>query len=276
MFSPFVNIFSKEVLREEKVFFLLRFGVLGCFVGHGLWGFVTKAGWLPFFDVYFVPHSVAYMLMPVIGLMDIITGVVCFFRPNRGILIWATFWTVFTAALRPSADMGMSEFFERAGNYGTPFAFLFLYGFPHSSHSLKQRLLPISEITEKKLKGFEFILRLSLFSLLAGHGSLALFKLSPLLFNHLNFLGLAVNLEQLQVIGLIEILLGFLVFFKPRALILIFFVLIWKLAWEMIFPFAGKPIDILETIERMGDYVIPALLFAVYQGWPKVKFSVFP
>jgi hypothetical protein len=35
---PWVNIFSARESAAEKVHFLLRVGVLGCFVGHGLWG----------------------------------------------------------------------------------------------------------------------------------------------------------------------------------------------------------------------------------------------
>ena len=272
-FYPFINWFSKHVTKEEKLFFLFRFGVLGCFVGHGSWGLISKAGWLPFFNVFFIPDNTAYLFMPIIGFLDILVGLVCFIRPNRIILTWALFWTLFTALLRPSAGMGMSEFFERAGNYGVPFAFLFLYGF---KNHLTETLSPFAEISNRKLKGLEFILRLSLFSLLAGHGSLALFKLSPLLQNHLNFIGWQVNALELQLIGLAEIIIGLLVFIKPKAFKLVLFVLIWKLAWEIVFPFAGRPIDILETIERMGDFIIPAILLLIYKHWPDQVFSIFP
>ncbi|MGR3811381.1 hypothetical protein [Jiulongibacter sp. NS-SX5] len=275
-FQPLINIFSHAPAPEEKIFFLLRFGILGCFVGHGMWGLITKEGWLPFFEVFFINPSTAYMIMPAIGLLDVLTGFLCFYRPNRALLIWAAFWTTFTALLRPSANMGMSEFFERAGNYGVPFAFLFLYGFPKNNLQLRVLLNPLPAFSESQIKGLEFILRLFLFWLLAGHGSLALFKLSLLLQSHLNYLGLSISSTSLQLIGLSEIILAVIVFLLPRSPKLISFVLAWKLAWELVFPFAGKAIDILETIERMGDYIIPATLLIIYKAWPKQEFRIFP
>ena len=258
------NPFSSSLSFEEKLFFWLRFGVLGCFVGHGSWGIITKTGWLPFFEVYFINAQTAFSFMPIIGVMDILVGILVFLFPNRPLLIWAAFWTLFTALLRPSAGMGMSEFFERAGNYGVPIAFLALYGMPRKKEDWFEILRPLSSVSAPSLRTFELILRLSLFSLLAGHGSLALFKMSPLIHTHLNYLGFDITLSQLQLFGLFEIGLGLLVLLWPRLTGLLIFILVWKLSTELIFPFAGKPIDILETIERMGDYVIPVILMLVY------------
>ncbi len=260
------NPFSSASSLEDKVFFLLRFGVLGCFVGHGFWGIVTKEGWLPFFDVFFIDRSPAFFIMPLIGTMDILIGLICFVYPTRALLAWATFWTLFTAMLRPSAAMGMSEFFERAGNYGVPLTFLLLHGSPTSKTEWFEKLKPLTSFGPAQLKTAELALRISLFSLLAGHGGLTVFKQSVVLIKHFNYLGLDPSITNFRLFGSFEILLGFLVLLKPRIPGLMLFILVYKLGTELIFPFAGKPIDIFETIERMGDFVIPVILFLIYSS----------
>ncbi|WP_337044060.1 hypothetical protein [Emticicia sp. 17c] len=264
--SLFINPFSSRYTFEEKLFFWLRFGVLGCFVGHGFWGIITKKGWLPFFKVFFINESVAYNFMPLIGGMDILIGLILFVYPNRALLLWASFWTVFTALLRPSASMGMSEFFERAGNYGVPILFLLLYGLPRTTEMWLARLKPLTSVSFEQSYMVEWITRLSLFSLLAGHGGLAVFMQHPILLKNLNGIGLNMGVESLQIFGLIEILLALLVLFRPRIPGLLIFICLYKLSFELLFPIVGKPVDVFETIERMGDYVLPMILFEYYRS----------
>ena len=33
---------------EHKLYWLLRLGVVGCFIGHGAYGFMTKEAWVPY------------------------------------------------------------------------------------------------------------------------------------------------------------------------------------------------------------------------------------
>jgi hypothetical protein len=200
---------------------LLRLGILGCFAGHGIWSLLGKQAWVPFFRVFFLSDSMAVHLMPVVETVDIAIGLWAFFLPMQSVLAWAAFWTFFTACLRPSAGMGMSEFFERAANYGIPLTFL------------------------------------AIASLLMGHGGLAFFVKKTLLLDHFASIGLALTPGQLQLFGLFEMALGLLVLLRPRWMGLMAFVLVYKLATESLHPIAGSWIDILETLERMGDYVAP-------------------
>ncbi|WP_428666317.1 hypothetical protein [Runella sp.] len=264
----FINPFSSKQSFEEKLFFWLRFGVLGCFVGHGFWGIVTKKGWVPFFKVFFINEATAFDFMPFVGGLDILIGLVGFFYPNRAVLLWASFWTLFTAMLRPSAGMGMSEFFERAGNFGVPVLFLLLYGTPRISERKLwlEKLTPLTQITVQQTYLIEWVMRLSLFSLLTGHGGLGFFMKHPVLFKNLTGLGLSMSDTGLQMFGILEIILGFLVLFKPRIPGILLFICFYKLAFEMLFPIAGRPIDIFETIERMGDYVVPIILWEYYRS----------
>lgn len=261
-----INLFSRSERLENKLFFLLKFGVMGCFVGHGIWGVLGKTAWLSFFEVFFFSEPLSYSLMPIVGVMDILVGLSIFFYPTRGIILWAAIWTVFTAALRPSAGMGMSELFERAGNYGVPIAMLWGLGWPTRRFPAFKRITVDDFDWSSKLKGIEAILRWSLFLLLAGHGGLAFFKESALIGKHLMFIGIPVDGLTLKIFGLFEMVLGVVVLLAPRTKGIIWFVLFYKILTESLHPIVGQGRDILETIERMGDYIIPLLLIFIYSS----------
>jgi hypothetical protein len=261
---PWVNVFSARESAAEKVHFLLRLGVLGCFVGHGLWGVVGKEAWLPFFEVFFVPDRIAVHLLPFIGAFDIAIGLCAFFMPMRSVLAWAAFWTMFTAFLRPSAGMGMSEFFERAGNYGVPLAFLVMVPPPRTLHDWFEPLRASAD--PERLLLVRRILTLSIASLLMGHGGLAFFLKKALLLHHFAAIGIPLTPGQLQLFGLFEIALGLLVLVRPRWVALMAFVLVYKLATESLHPVAGRWIDVLETLERMGDFVAPLAVIVLLRA----------
>ena len=265
-----INPFSSSYSLEEKLFFLLRFGVLGCFVGHGAWGIIGKEGWLTFFNVFYFPESLSRTFMSLIGVMDIAIGILTFYRPNKAVLLWAAIWTIFTAALRPSAGLGMSEFFERGGNYGVPLAFLWVTG----GFIVKNgwwKTLTIADINLKS-RGvqFEYIMRICLALLLVGHGGLALFNDHPVLIKHFTYFGIPSHGLEMRIFGGFEMALGLFVYLKPRTAGLMWFVLFYKLITEFIHPIAGNARDIFETIERMGDYILPILLL-VYYATPELS-----
>ena len=103
---------------------ILRLAVAACFIGHGAFGIITKAAWLPYFAVFGIPESWAWRLMPVVGAVDIAVGTLTLFQPVRAVVLYMAFWGFQTACLRPLAGQGVWELLERAGNYGVPLAFL--------------------------------------------------------------------------------------------------------------------------------------------------------
>ena len=110
----------------ERVFWLLRVACAAEFVGHGAFGIITKAAWLPYFAVGGIPPEVAYLLMPIIGAVDISMGVLTALRPIRPALIYMAMWGLMTALLRPVSGEGVWEFVERIPNFSVPFAMLVL------------------------------------------------------------------------------------------------------------------------------------------------------
>ena len=239
---------------------------MGCFVGHGFWGIVGKSGWIPFFQIFYFSEETIRFMMPAIGILDITIGICAFFIPTRALLIWAAIWTFFTAMLRPSAGMGMSEFFERAGNYMLPLAFLWLVNGFDRSQRLWTVLTKNSLSLENRGREFAFFARLAIALLLIGHGGLAFFNDHPVLTKHFNYLGLNPLGLDMKVFGLFEMTLGSFFFMFPRTKGLLVFILIFKIASELLHPLAGMPIDVFETIERMGDYILPVILLTYYSA----------
>jgi hypothetical protein len=59
---------------EWQLHGLFRLALCAEFVGHGAFGVLTKAGWVPYFVVYSIPEAWAWKLMPLVGSVDIALG----------------------------------------------------------------------------------------------------------------------------------------------------------------------------------------------------------
>ena len=116
-----------------------------CFFGHGAFGIITKPIWLNYFAVFGIGQDMAYHLMPIVGILDILMGVSLLIYPTRMILLWLVVWAFITALCRPLSGEHVAEVIERAGNYGVPLTLLILSGF--GGHSIKNRFNRISPET---------------------------------------------------------------------------------------------------------------------------------
>src|SRR5688572_6383253 len=120
---------------EYRMSWIFRAALAMCFIGHGAFGIITKQEWVPFFGLVGISRDAAYVLMPLIGTLDIALGLLVLLRPFRAAVLYMAVWAVWTAALRPLTGDSVFEMLERAGNYGVPLAFLFLLGPPRSLRS---------------------------------------------------------------------------------------------------------------------------------------------
>jgi hypothetical protein len=112
---------------------MLRIACAAEFVGHGAFGILTKAAWVPYFGVVGIPPELAWKLMPAICTVDITLGLyVGLVRPARAVLLYMAFWGLLTATIRPLAGEPIWEFLERAPNWAIPLAFLGLRGLGRS------------------------------------------------------------------------------------------------------------------------------------------------
>ena len=249
----------------RTVHWILRGAVAACFIGHGAFGLITKAAWLPYFAVWRIPEAVAWRLMPIVGIVDIGAGVLTLLAPIPAVLLYMTFWGFQTACLRFFAGQGIWEVLERAGNYGVPLAFLLALGLPArlTSWLTPHPGLPM---TDGRRAAVGWVLRLTTALLLLGHGGFG-FAMHKDITAYVAAVGLApaaLGIRALTIAGgVFEGMLGLAVLARPSAPLLVA-VGLWKVATEFTRVLAGEPV--WEFIERAGSYAAPFALL-VWQRW---------
>lgn len=236
-------------------YWILRVGAALCFIGHGAFGFITKAAWVPYFAVAGIPEAWAWRLMPWVGAVDVTVGMAVLFAPRRLALGYMAFWGLWTALLRPLSGEPFFETIERAGNYGVPFALLLLVaGMPRDWRSWVAPTPPAVASSER-ITLVQRVLQWSTVLLLAGHGALGAITGKDMLDVHYAAAGLPEGMTA--IVGWFELGLAGGIALRP-AVPLLLFVALWKLATEWLFVVAGSPI--WEFVERAGSYAAPLAL----------------
>lgn len=258
---------ARRFAYTPTLHWILRIGACMCFVGHGAFGVITKAAWVPFFHALGITNDpVAYRLMPIIGTNDIIMGLFVLLSPCRIVLAWMTVWAVFTAFLRPMAGQGYWEVLERAGNYGIPFAFLVMSGWAKSWRGWFEPILPrpSPEPDAARMAKVAMVLRVAIALLLIGHAGYGAFMHKKMLadqYASVGFAGFPGGAAALvSSVGWFELVLGVAVLLAPLPPLLMF-IFLWKIATEMLYPATGDPF--WEFVERGGSYAAPLALFVL-------------
>jgi uncharacterized membrane protein HdeD (DUF308 family) len=235
--------------QTQKIHYTLRVAAAMCFFGHGAFGIITKPIWCNYFALFGMDKITAYHLMPVMGSMDILLGIVLLIRPVRAIAVWLVLWGIITAICRPLSGEPFGEFIERAGNFGAPLCLLLLAGDVQFSFAwLFSSVNPNEPATEKSLVVVNRTLRVIVFLLLAGHSCLNLIQ-KPGLISQYSALGFSNPVNIAMLAGIFEIMAGIAVLVRPvRPLVFLF--LIWKMGSELFYPH----FEILEWVERGGSY----------------------
>jgi hypothetical protein len=276
---------------QTQLHWTLRVTAALCFIGHGTWGLITKAGWLPFFASQGIEPEFAWRLQPLIGAFDILMAIILLWKPNRTILIWMFLWALWTAILRPLAGnlekvlidgewivrlatdsmqvakMQTWEFWERAGNWFPPFLLLLMGG----GFAITRKDLFSSyrepEIKDSMIDTLFFLLKTSLALLLIGHAGFGFAVEKKMLIDHWQSIGVNADVAFITKVGYAEFALGVLVFFAPLRP-LIFIALGWKLFTEFLYVPADTVVgmgvvNIFEWIERWGDYGVPLCMLYI-------------
>jgi len=233
-----------------------------CFIGHGVFGVITKPIWCNYFAVFGIGHDTAYFLMPIVGTIDILMGLSLLIYPVRAIPAWLIGWGLVTASLRPLSGEPFAELIERAGNFGAPLALLLLVGWRSIGGSAGNgrgsgdkslwgwfaRIEPDAQPEQKVLDRVGWCLRIVVFLVLLGHGWLNLLGKKGLLGQY-EGLGFPDPARTALIAGIFEIAAALAVLIRPsRPLLLILF--IWKMGTELFYPHY----EVFEWIERGGSY----------------------
>lgn len=94
----------------SKIEWVLRIGVFGTFLGHGLLAISINPAWIPYLTTIGFTPGQAQFIMPVIGSVDIIVALWVLFKPNKYVVLWAVFWALATAIIRPLSGRVISNF----------------------------------------------------------------------------------------------------------------------------------------------------------------------
>ena len=105
---------------------ILRIGIFGTFLGHGIYALGVKEEWLKYLNTVGFDTQLAYTIMPIIGVIDILIAITVLIKPIKPILIYATIWAFAAALIRPLSGEPVLEFVERSANWAAPLALLLL------------------------------------------------------------------------------------------------------------------------------------------------------
>ncbi len=121
-------IFISMFTTTKKIEWLLRLGVAGEFIGHGLLAIEGKKDWVTWISQMInVDVATATSLLLIIGILDVTLAIIVLVRPVRPLLLWMAFWGFWTALVRPLVGLSWLDFIERAANWAAPLALFYYY-----------------------------------------------------------------------------------------------------------------------------------------------------
>jgi hypothetical protein len=113
------------ILLKDKLELVLRIGVFGVFLGHGVFALEGKQKFAEMIQSMVpVDAATATSLLFAVGIVDMLVAFSVLLKPQRFVLIYATAWAFMTALARVTAGDPVWDFVERAANWTVPLALL--------------------------------------------------------------------------------------------------------------------------------------------------------
>lgn len=113
--------------QAKKIEWILRIGVAGEFLGHGVFAVLGKADWIKWTEqLTGLGTEAATTFMLIVGLADILLAILVLLKPIRPVLLWMAFWGLWTALVRPLVGLPIWDFIERFANWAAPLALYYL------------------------------------------------------------------------------------------------------------------------------------------------------
>lgn len=112
-------------LFRDKIELVLRAGVFGAFLGHGIFALEGKQRFVEMIQSMVpVDAPTATTLLFLVGIMDLFIAFSTLIRPIKFVLVYATIWAFMTAVARITVGDPVWDFVERAANWAVPLALL--------------------------------------------------------------------------------------------------------------------------------------------------------
>jgi hypothetical protein len=110
---------------KDKLEIVLRIGVFGTFLGHGMLALQGEQGFIEMIQSMVpVDAPTATTLLFMVGIIDLFIAFSTLIRPIKFVLVYATIWAFMTAVARITAGDPVWDFVERAANWAVPLALL--------------------------------------------------------------------------------------------------------------------------------------------------------
>lgn len=114
-------------MKKEYALWVLRIGVAGEFLGHGVFALQGKKDWVKWTEqLTGMDSALATQFIFLVGLIDIAIALIVLLKPIKPVLLWATFWGFWTALVRPLVGLPIWDFIERWANWAAPLALFLL------------------------------------------------------------------------------------------------------------------------------------------------------
>src|SRR3989338_2056741 len=112
----------------KKLEWILRIGVAGEFLGHGVFALLGKADWIKWMSqLTGASAETAGTLILLVGIVDVLLAILVIVKPMKPLLLWMAFWGFWTALVSPLVGMPIWDFVERFANWAAPLALFYLY-----------------------------------------------------------------------------------------------------------------------------------------------------
>jgi hypothetical protein len=129
-------------LMKDKIELVLRIGIFGTFLGHGIFALQGKPGFVQMIQsIVPVDVSTATTLLFIIGLVDLFIAFSTLVRPIKLVLVYATIWAFLTSVARITAGDPVWDFVERTANWAVPLALLLYIQFRSKIKVIKEDVL---------------------------------------------------------------------------------------------------------------------------------------
>ncbi len=114
--------------NQKKLEWILRVGVAGEFIGHGVFAIQGKEAWIGWTQqILGVDVGVASSIILAVGVLDVLLGILVLIKPVRPVLLWMALWGLWTALIRPIVGEPIWDFIERWANWAAPLALFYVY-----------------------------------------------------------------------------------------------------------------------------------------------------
>lgn len=123
-------------MKLNPIELIARIAISFTFIGHGIYAIGVNPKWIKLITTFGFSVEKAILIMPYIGVLDLIVALLILVKPSKALLFWMIFWAFITALSRVISGDSILELIERSSNWGLPLVYLLYKYFPNSCNTM--------------------------------------------------------------------------------------------------------------------------------------------